>query len=393
MPDEFAQRYVEVALALGRHRDGLIDAYYGPAELRERSEAMPVRPCDELGAAAKAMIGEIDRRESGLGDVQRESWMRAQLVGLATTAAVIGGESIDYLDEIEQCYQLRPQLISDDEIAVAHRVLADSLPGTGTLESRVNQSRSDHVVAVDRMRSVIADLEDDFRARTAALFSLPDGERVEFELVTDQPWSGFNYYQGQLVSHVAINVDLPVTAMSLAHLVAHEAYPGHHTESCLKEVGLFRARSYLEESVAVIGTPSCVIAEGLADLGIEILLGERWFDAVEPIFAASKVRFEVPEAEAMSSLSEASSRIRGRLSVMLHRDGIDVDEVERLAAKWLLVTPERAKQMVRFLTDPTWRAYVFCYGEGVRLCRDFVQGDPRRFARLLNEQLTPQAIS
>jgi len=45
--------------------------------------------------------------------------------------------------------------------------------------------------------------------------------------------------------------------------------------------------------------------------------------------------------------------------------------------------------MVRFLTDPTWRAYVFCYAEGHRLCRAFMGGDPRRFARLLDEQLTP----
>ena len=44
---------------------------------------------------------------------------------------------------------------------------------------------------------------------------------------------------------------------------------------------------------------------------------------------------------------------------------------------------------MQFLTDPTWRAYIFCYHAGLPLCRGFVDGDPQRYARLLNEQLIP----
>ena len=43
--------------------------------------------------------------------------------------------------------------------------------------------------------------------------------------------------------------------------------------------------------------------------------------------------------------------------------------------------------------DPTWRAYVFCYSEGVALCRRFVGGDPARFARLIDEQLLPADLA
>ena len=45
--------------------------------------------------------------------------------------------------------------------------------------------------------------------------------------------------------------------------------------------------------------------------------------------------------------------------------------------------------MVQFMTDPTWRAYISCYLEGLPLCRSFVDGDPARFQRLLDEQLIP----
>src|SRR5207237_1793704 len=105
------------------------------------------------------------------------------------------------------------------------------------------------------------------------LFGLPEGEHVAFELVTDKPWSGFNYYEGNLRSRVAINTDLPVLSPALAHLVAHEAYPGHHTEHSRKEVGLVRRRRQEEETIFLVGTPQCLLAEGLADLGIEVIVG------------------------------------------------------------------------------------------------------------------------
>ena len=70
--------------------------------------------------------------------------------------------------------------------------------------------REKQVVPVDRLASAVASIADDLRERTQRTFGLPEGEHVEFELVTDKPWSGFNYYLGDLRSRVAINVDLPV---------------------------------------------------------------------------------------------------------------------------------------------------------------------------------------
>lgn len=44
-----------------------------------------------------------------------------------------------------------------------------------------------------------------------------------------------------------INVDLPVWSHRLPDLVAHELYPGHHTEHAWKEHALVRGRGILEE--------------------------------------------------------------------------------------------------------------------------------------------------
>jgi hypothetical protein len=222
---------------------------------------------------------------------------------------------------------------------------------------------------------------------------LPDGERVDFELVTNEPWSGFNYYEGDLRSRVAINTDLPVLSTSLAHLVAHEAYPGHHTEHTRKEVGLVRRRHQLEESIFLVGTPQCLLAEGLADLGLEVVLGRH----PEPLVAAHLhplgIRYDTELVAAVADAGEALGAVRQNAAWRLHVDHADPDTVIDEVARWSLVSRERAAKAVEFLRHPVWRAYISCYVEGLPLCRRFVGGDPNRFARLVTEQLVPADLA
>jgi hypothetical protein len=188
---------------------------------------------------------------------------------------------------------------------------------------------------------------------------------------------------------VVINVDLPVLSTSLAQLVAHEAYPGHHTEHCRKEVGLVRRRRLLEETIFLVGTPQCLLAEGLADLGLEVAVGVR----PEAMVASHLQPLGVPyDADLVAELSEAGQAlgpVRGNAALLLHERATPPESVAAYLARWSLVSAPRATKAVEFLVDPTWRAYVFCYFEGVSRCRAFVGGDPARFARLISEQLTP----
>ena len=59
----------------------------------------------------------------------------------------------------------------------------------------------------------------------------------------------------------------------MPHLVAHESYPGHHTEHCRKELGLVERAGRVEHTVFLVNTPECLMAEGLADLGVEASVG------------------------------------------------------------------------------------------------------------------------
>ena len=388
--------YIELGLALGRHIDGMVDAYYGPPAPAERAAAGAPAPPARLLEEAGRLLGALDAGEAEDGvelEDARRRWLRAQVIGLHTTARKLTGESIGYADEVELCYGVRPRRVDEELFEQAHRRLEDVLPGKGDLAERFVDWREAQAVPVDQLPGAIDSLCQDLRDRTAQAFGLPDGEHVDFELVTNQPWSGFNYYLGDLHSRVAINTDLPVLSTSLGHLVAHEAYPGHHTEHSRKEVGLVRSRRWLEESIFLVGTPQCLMAEGLADLGLETVMGER----PEPVLAEHLrplgIRYDHEVAAAVAVAGEELGYVRSNAAFLLHEDGADPDSVADYIARWSLTSAERAKKSVSFLMDPTWRAYITCYIEGFRLCRAYVAGQPARFETLITEQLVPAELT
>ncbi|HEX3540538.1 MAG TPA: hypothetical protein VHT75_08870 [Acidimicrobiales bacterium] len=365
----------------------MVDAYYGPPELKNRVAAEAPRPPAELEARARRLLAAL-AADTDL-DPARRHFLLAQVRGLRTTAAKLAGEAIGYVDEVEACYGVRPDMVPEDVFAAAHRRLDDALPGSGPLAERYVTWREAQAVPPDKLRPAVESLAEELRARTKTLWGLPDDEFVEFDLVTNEPWAGFNYYLGNLRSRVVINIDLPVLSTSLGHLVAHEAYPGHHTEHCRKEVGLVRRRRFLEETIFLVGTPQCLLAEGLADLGLEVVAGPR----PEPVVAGHLQPLGIPyDADLVAQLSEAGQAlgaVRGNAALLLHDRGAPVETVVDYLARWSLLSRRRAEKAVEFLVDPTWRAYVYCYIEGVARCRRFVAGDPSRFARLISEQLTP----
>ena len=397
-------RYLLLGLGVGRHIDGLVDAYYGPPALAQRVAHTAPPPPARLVEDGRALVAELDSgaplddhsgtdAASGPALARRRRWLRAQAVGLLTTARRLAGEPIGYAEEVESCYGVRPHPVPEEELAVAHRRLQEALPGSGPLDERLIAWRESHAVPTDRLRAAIGSLAEDLRERTARLFGLPDGEHIEFELVTDKPWSGFNTYVGGLQSRVSVNIDLPVLSTSLAHLVAHEAYPGHHTEHCRKEVSLVRRRQWLEETIFLVGTPQCLVAEGLADLGLEVLLGPRPEPVVAEHLRLLGIRYDTEVIAAVSEASEALGAVRANAAWRLHAEGADPEVVVDDVARWGLLPRARAAKSVEFLLHPTWRAYITCYVDGLRLCRRFVGGHPARFAELLSEQLVPEDLA
>jgi hypothetical protein len=314
-------------------------------------------------------------------------------VGLHTSARKLAGEPVDYADEVEWCYGVRPSFRDESVFEAAHRRLDEAVPGSGGVRERVVAWREAQALPVDKIEPVLRSLAEDLRERTRRLFGLPDGEHVEWELAHDQPWSGFNYYLGDLRSRVAINTDLPVLTTSIAHLVAHEAYPGHHTEHSRKEAGLVRRRGWVEETIFLVGTPQCLLAEGLADLALEVVAGDDPEALVAEHLRPLGVAFDPEVVAAVRVASESLDAVRANAAWLLHADHVPADDVVGYLERWALQPRNRAEKSVQFLTSATWRSYISCYVEGLPLCRRYVGGDPARFATLLTEQLVPADLA
>ena len=218
-------------------------------------------------------------------------------------------------------------------------------------------------------------------------------------MVTDEPWSGFNYYLGGLRSRVAINADLPHRLSGLPHLVAHESYPGHHTEHCRKERRLVSAQGRLEHTVFLVNTPECLVAEGLADLGIAASLGSGWGPWAQEVYADLGLPFDGALAEQVADAVRGLDRARQDAALLLHDRGASADEVVAFLTRWMLVPEQRARQSLRFLSHPLWRAYTSTYVEGYRLLSSWLDARPpgspvgERFVRLLDEPLTPGRLA
>jgi hypothetical protein len=372
-----AERYLELGLRLGRHVDGLVDSYYGPPEIKERVDAEEKVEAAQLAADGDALLAEV-------GD----GWLGDQVQGCTTYAQVLAGESMSYSDEVERCYGVRPAKTPEDVYAAVHAELDELLPGEGTLYERRIAWRERHLVAGDKTVAALHDLLPVLRARTADLLDLPAGESLTLDPVTDEPWWAFNYYLGKLASRVVLNTDVPTTGLDLVHLAGHEVYPGHHTEHSVKEQRLYAEQGRIEEAIQLVPTPQAVLSEGIAEAGIDVILDDAAKEEAHAVLRRHGIELVDPAlSDRIAKAFEPMRALGVDAALMIHEEGVPVEEVEAYTVKWNLVTDEQAKHSVRFVTDPTWRAYVITYSAGRDLCRAYIDGDPARLRTLLTEHV------
>lgn len=372
-----------LGLRLGRHIDGLVDAYYGPAELARQVDSEPLTAPSELVREAESL--RRDARESL--EVQRARWLDAQLDGLAVVAERLAGRALSYQEEVRRCYGVDIVAVPEDVLAAAHSELGGLLPGTGPLRDRYQAWYRASEIPREELSAALEPVRAELRSCTADLYGLPDGEAAGIELVSNQPWSGFNYYQGGLQSRIAVNTDMPTRSAAIPSLLAHEIYPGHHTEHAWKESLLVRDRGYLEESIFMIGTPQCLVSEGIASLALDAL-GQDAEPGCEALLREIGYGYDEPLTRAVREIRRRLAGAVENAALMLHEQGVDLETVRSYQRRWLLDPDEQLEHNLDFIRHPVWRTYYVVYEAGQRIVEAWTAGEPGRFQRLLTEQLT-----
>jgi hypothetical protein len=387
--------FLLLGLRFGRLVEGFVDAYTGDPALRRQVDNEP-RP-DPAALARRAAQLRAELPAAGLAE-PRARFLDAHLTALECNGRVLSGQQVGFVAEVAAYFDVVIEPGNPELYHQAHTEIGRLLPGGDPLADRLTAYRAGDEIAPELLETAVQALSSALRDRVRTSFGLPARESVQYEVVTDKPWSGFNYYLGDFRSRVAINADLGHRLASLPHLVAHESYPGHHTEHCRKEASLVRAQHHTEQTIFLVNTPQCLMAEGLADLGLLAAVGPGWGPWAAEILGDLGLRMNGELAERLEAAAAGLLGVRQDAALMLHDQHADPADVLAYLRRWLLVSEPRARQVLRFLADPLWRAYTTTYVEGYRLLRTWLHARPpmqpltQRYLRLLDEPLIPSMV-
>jgi hypothetical protein len=394
--DDLSREYVTLAFGIERQVPGFVDAYFGPEEVKQAALAGEQVTPDALLAQARDLQQHVEAESL---PAQRKSYLAAQVRAMVATCRKVAGDPLPYRDEVRDSFDIEPDLTPESLFDNAISALDTLLPGTGDVNERMTAWRKQYEVSPEVARGLIDLISDEARRRTLAFVDLPSGEAIEFKMVQNEPWGGYNWYLGDAKSRVDINTDLPIRALDLPGLITHEAYPGHHTEHALKEINLFHQHGFGEHSIQLINTPECVISEGIATLSDAVIFEPEelanWLATT--IYPAAGINGE-PEQEA--AIGEAQRDLRAvsaNAALLIHDQGASEEDAVRYLMRYGLRTEEEARKHLGFITHPLWRTYIFCYHAGRDLLGQWISGGPAserqsRFRTLLTEQVYPSQV-
>jgi hypothetical protein len=106
-----------------------------------------------------------------------------------------------------------------------------------------------------------------------------------------------------------------------------------------------------------------------------------------------------PEREiAIAAARRELASVPGNAALLLHEEGRDEAEVVAYLRRYGLSTDAEARQRLRFIANPLWRAYIFTYHVGHDLITrwlDAAPGEERaaRYRTLLTEQVYPSQLA
>jgi len=391
--DAVAESYVKLVLAVGRHDSNYVDAYYGPPAWRtEAARGEPV-PLPSLLATTRALRRKLEAAE---GPADRKRYLDKQLVAVDAHLRRLSGERMTLTEECRALYDADPPRHDVAEFQAAHDALETLVPGSGPLGPRLEALRQAVYVPGDAIDATLRRALDLARNANAPFVKLPAGESFETVLVTGKPWGAYNWYLGDFKSRIELNTDLPTELNSLLGTMCHEGYPGHHVFNVLLEEKLVKGRGWIEYTVYPLYSPQSLLAEGTANVGIDIVFsdGERRSALTEVLAPAAGVSSEAVLAlDRIREAVEPLKYVGGEAARLLLDEGRPEAEVAVFISKWGLTTPEKAEKSVQFAK--TYRSYVFNYSLGEDIVREWIgTGDDRRerFYRLLDRPVVPSDL-
>ena len=392
--DPWTRDYALLGLQLDRLIPGTVIAWLGPPSWRSASLTAPLPTPIALQEASEALLDRLPGM--GYGPV-RAAYLTRQVIALGTVARLAGGAALALTEQVGHLLDIHPERTPQALLAAAHAELDALLPGAGTLAERFDQWQRAGAIPVVHLRAILERVAAEVRARTRRHLPLPDGEGIKFLLGPDLPYSAYTRYLGRARSRIEINTRVPIHAAQLIDYLAHEAYPGHHTEHSMREVYQYRHHAQGEYAIQLSPTPAALIWEAIATTAPNLIFGPE--EGVAWLVADVLPAFNLPIEPARDARIWAAKRVldaaQGNAALLLHEDNLPPDEVAAYLAHWLLLPPRAAAHFVGLLHDLPWRVYAFTYSHGPRLLAPLL-AEASPFAilhRIMTEPIYPALLA
>jgi hypothetical protein len=401
--DHKVEEYLLLELAMGLHDPAQVDAYFGPDELKQRAESEQLS-LEEIGQRVAALSVVITAQpDEGMDALERQriKSLGLRLLALQTRVALAQGTVIPFDEESKLLFDAVAPTFDEAHFEGILAQIDALLPGDAPLPDRVTAFRERFVIPPDRLSEVFEAAMDECRRRTLQHIELPAHESFSIEYVSDKPWSGYNWYQGNANSLIQVNTDLPSFIDSAVDLGCHEGYPGHHTYNALLEQNLLRGRGWTEFSLYPLFSPQSLLAEGSANYGVDLAFPGDERIAFERAELFPLAGLDASEADLYYQVMELRGQLNyaGNEAARRYLNGqFSSEQAQEWLVNYALDAPERAAKRIQFYD--TYRSYVINYNYGKDLVADWVNAGSansderwKRFTRLLSSPMSPSDLS
>jgi hypothetical protein len=399
--DDLAQEYLYLELSMGLHDGGHVDAYFGPDELKAAAEQTALS-LDQILTASQDLSARLSEVDAGKDKklAMRVAGLIARLRALDTRIAINKGELLSFDDEAMALFGSKaPTNDTAHFEEIRHQVDA-LLPGEGPLSERIEAFAEQFIVPPEKLPAVFEAAMAECRRRTLEHIDLPESESFTIEYVSDKPWTGYNWYQGNSISLIQVNTDFPISISRAVDLGCHEGYPGHHTFNALLEKNLVNREGWIEFSLYPLFSPQSLIAEGSGNYGVDLA-----FPGKERIEFEKEVLFPLAGLDVANAdifyefvALEAELNFAGNEAARRYLNGeITREEAAEMLQTYSLLPADKAMQSTRFFD--AYRSYVINYNHGKAMVADYIERDDAdaderwaRFEAMLSSPMLPSDL-
>jgi len=337
----------------------VVDAYFGPKNLSPEKAKRRLAP-DKLLMNLNTLIGKAE----DIDDKLRRITITSDLESLKVVVKWLSGDNISYIRLVEGIFGITPSKFGQNEIRKAQQIVEDAcanLSGSDVSE-KILKWEGKSKISGEALKRMIdtevakrtKEIEELFEKQIFAHFPTKvKNKGVAYKTVTGEPWSAYNYYQGNYASVNVFNLDMPFNKHRLIAALYHEYE--HHIANIFTEK-YYRENKTLDLAAVLLHTKRCIISEGTADCAREFL-GMKLSDI---------------HSELIESLNDLRSMISLNAAYMLNVENVDDETAAEYIASEGFRPIEEARKF-RFSKPMTpdgkpnfFRPYVYTYFFGRR---------------------------